>query len=264
MNQSVEQDIPIWAFIAGFVVLMVVSTVLRKRLRQKSLVSQGQVETEGGRVPMVEERLAGNPVWASGEIRSKGRKFIVALWVAALFWNLLFGIGLIKAMSNPVVKTAPLVVLGVFVALGLAFVVFTVRATLRYVHFGESRCRISGKAGVLGTKMSGIIRTRNEIQISGDYTIELQCLDTYTTGSGDKRRTEVSARWQDKQRVAQAGSSSTSGIPFSFDIPDYPPETGDQLARGTVSWQLKIHAPVKGVDYAASFTVPVFKMDYSK
>ena len=185
----------------------------------------------------------------------------MGLWITTAAMNLLLLGGFIKAFSNPEIKTAQLVTLGVFVAIGIVFAVIAVRSMIRFFLFGESHCCIVGKAGVLNKKMSGVVRSKNEIKATGDFTVELQCLETYSTGSGKNRRTECKVHWQSKQQVSLQGRSSMAGVPFSFDLPNYTPETGYQLARGTVSWQLKIHAPVEGVDYSADFTVPVFKMD---
>lgn len=264
MDQNFEQDIPMGAIVAGFVVLMVVSTFLRRWLRRRQLIKQGQLQTERGRIPTIEERIAGNRAWAKGEILSKGRTSTIVLLIAALAMSLLLVIAFIKSLFNPSIKTAPLIILGIFTAIALVFAVLAIRAAIRYFRFGQSRCCIPEKAGVLGKKLEGVIRTNSEINPSGDYTIELQCLETYTTGSGKNSRTEVITHWQSKQQVSHQGKNPKLGVPFSFELPNTEPETGYQLARGSVDWRLKIHAPVKGVDYCASFIVPVFKMDYSK
>jgi len=86
-------------------------------------------------------------------------------------------------------------------------------------------------------------------------------VESYSVGSGKNQRTETKIHWQGKQSIPCLGKSTKAGIPFSFDLPKYPPETGYQLARGTVRWQLSIAAPVKGVDYSAMFIIPVFNLE---
>ena len=190
MDQNFEQDIPLPAIIIGFVILMILSQLLRKKLRQRSLVRQGQLLAKEGRVPTVKERLAGNPVWASGEIVSKGRNLMLMIWLVTVVLNLTFGVSFIKSLSNPEMKTGPIIMLGIFSLFGIGFAAYAVRVTMRYLRFGESRCRIEGKAGVLGETMSGVIRNNNKIEVTGDYNIELQCLEFYETGTEKNRRTE--------------------------------------------------------------------------
>lgn len=259
-----EQNIPMSAFIAGFIILLLISSFLRNIFRNQKLKREGQIFTEGGRVPTIEERLSGNRSWANGEIRSKGRALMLAVWLTAIVMNLTLGLSFIKSFSNPAIKTPALIMLGIFAAMGLGFIVFAVRLSMRYLRFGESRCRIEGKAGILGSTIKGVVQNDNIIEPTGDYTIELVCLDTFTVGSGKNRRTESRVQWQGKQNVSHLGKNIKLGIPFSFELPKYPPETGYQLARGNINWQLRIRAPVDGVDYAADFVVPVFKVDYSE
>jgi hypothetical protein len=261
MAQSFEENLPIEPIIVGFIVLLVTGTIIRKNLKRRALTRQGQLDSRGVSVPSIEERVAANRAWASGTIYSKGRAFMLCVWLLAIVWNLTFGASFIKSYSNPSIKTGGLIALGVFAALGIVPIFFALRLTLRQLRYGESSCCINGKAGVLGKTMSGTIRTKTDIPATGDYKINLQCVETYRTGTGKNRSTHTNVHWQEEHKVPSSGKSSRLGIPFSFSLPNYPPETGYQLARGTVTWQLRIDAPVEGVDYSAMFAVPVFKMD---
>lgn len=259
-----EKNIPIWVFFAIFAVLFTISNFIRKKSREQMLVREGQLEIKNGQIPSIKQRLAGNKAWSSGEIVSKGRNLMLAVWLLVAVWFLTFGVAFVKSFSNPEIKTAGTVALGVFTFLGLGFVVFAVRLTMRYLRFGESRCYITEKAGVLGQTMTGYIRNNKEIKATGDYTVDLQCIEIYSTGTGKNRKTHNKIHWQSKQKVPHLGKNPKMGIPFTFELPKYPPETGYQISLGNVNWQISIHAPVEGVDYTAGFVVPVFKMDYSE
>lgn len=261
MNEGFEQDIPLTAITIGFVLLMVLSTFLRKWVNQRALLRDGQLPVKGNRTPSVAERVAANRSWASGEILSTGLGPVAALWTLAIVWNLTFGLSFYKSFSNPEMKTGGLVMLGIFAVLGIVPVVFAVRFTMRQLRFGRSRCCINGKAGVLGETLSGIVRTNSEVLSTGDYTIDIACIESYHTGSGKNRTSHTEVHWQQTLVVPRAGLSSRAGIPFSFVLPDFPPETGYQLSRGNITWNLKIHAPVSGIDYVAMFIVPVFRVE---
>lgn len=261
MNPEIEQQIPLVPVIIAFVALLVGVPVLQKKLRARHLRREGQIDTDGGRVPSIEERVAAHREWASGEIRSKGGWLAAGVWLLAVVWNLTFGVSFFKMLSNPEIKTGGLVMLGIFAFLGLPIIGFASYFTKRHFRFGESVCRIAGKAGVLGRGLKGTIITKTEIEPEGDYSVMLQCIETYWIGSGKNRTSKTEVRWQGKQTVPRSGMSSRAGIPFSIDIPSSPPETGYQLSRGQINWQLTIKAPTKGVDYSALFVVPVFKLD---
>lgn len=259
--ENFEQDSFLIPIIIGFFVLFFFGNLLRRKLRDKELKRQGQIFPDNKRIPTIEERVASNRQWASGKIKSHGRMFMIILWTCAIAWNLTFGVSFIKMLSNQEAKTGGIIALGLLSLGGFVFLYFAIRATMQHFRYGESWCHISGKAGVIGKSMAGSVRTNNNIKAEGDYTIILECLETYTTGSGKNRSTKVDVIWQDKQSVPHTGKNSRVGIPFSFPLPPYPPETGYQLSRGRISWQLRISAPVQGVDYSAIFVVPVFKMD---
>lgn len=261
MDENFGVDAPLIAIIAGFVVFMILGSILRKKVNQRGLIRQGQLPSDGVRIPTIEERLAGNSAWARDEIRSVGRGPMIILWILSLVWILTFGVSFIKSFSNPEMKTGGMIVLGVFAFLSVVPVYFAARFTIRYIRFGNSWCRITGKAGVLGKSLAGSIRNTNEINVTGDYTVELQCIESYTTGTGKNRKTQTNLRWQAKQVVSRAGKSIRAGIPFSFALPATSPETGDQLSRGDINWSLKMTAPVEGVDYSTMFIVPVFRVE---
>lgn len=145
--------------------------------------------------------------------------------------------------------------------MGIGAIAFAVIFTVRQLRFGESVCSIEGKAGVLGRIMKGTVRTGKDVPVTSEITFLLQCVETYYTGSGKNRRTNADIKWQEKCVVTHRGPTSRSGIPFSFSLPTYAYETGYQLSRGDINWQLQVKAPVEGVDYMAMFIVPVFKVD---
>lgn len=261
MEPNFEQNIPIPFLIGGFVFLMIISTKLRQYFRNKKLIKEGQINTDGGRVPTLDERLAGNPAWNKGEIHSKGRNFMLVLWLVAIVLNLTLGLSFIKSISNPEIPIGGKIILGIFSLFGVGFVIYAARVTIRFFKYGESVCVITGRAGILNKQMTGLIRNKNEINPKGDYEISLQCIETYSTGSGKNRRTETKIHWKSTIKVPAPGTSSRMGIPFSFDLPKFAPETGYQISRGDINWQIFIEAPTNGISYSAVFVVPVFNME---
>ena len=261
MEQDFEQNIPIWIPIAVFVALTVSSFFLQRKLRDRALIQQGQLPYDGVNIPTVEQRVAANKSWSSGQIGSNGLSWMIVMWLLAAVWILCFGAPFVNSFSNPEMKTGPMIVLGVFTALGIVPLYFAIRATLQHFRYGKSLCCIDGKAGVLGSTMTGFVRTSSDVRASGDYVIEIQCNESYETGTGKNRTTHLKSHWYQKKTVSPAGKSSKSGIPFSFDLPKHVPETAYQISRGKINWQLKISAPTAGVDYSAIFVILVFKID---
>ncbi len=262
MEQNFEQNFPVAPLLIGFILLMALVIWSNAKLTKRKLRRQGQLAGEGNRIFTIEERIAGNPAWTGEEIRSTGGLGYVSIpWLVALVWNTCFGSAFLNSFSNPEIKTGGVVVLGIFALLGLVPIGFAIHFTIRHFRFGSSWCKINEKAGVLGKLMSGKIRASKDIKATGDFTIELQCIETYSIGTGKQRRTETIVHWQNKQTVSSSGKNAREGIPFAFKLSDNSPETGDLTSRGDISWYLRMHAPVEGVDYATMFIVPVFRME---
>ncbi len=224
------------------------------------LRQQGQIFGDAKDPSTVAERVVANAAWASGEIPSAGRRLMFGLWAAAGAWNLIIGTGFIKVLLNPAIAVPQKVVVGIFALIGVAGAIFTARVTMRWYRFGQSWCCIDEKAGVLGQQIGGIIKTSVVVKSQQAFSVRLQCSESYATGSGKNRRTQVEVHWQEEQSVSMDGKDSRKGIPFSFSLPRFPPESGDQLSRGKVDWIIEVKAPLEGVDYSASFVVPVFRV----
>lgn len=261
MDPMLEQDIPYIPVFIGFAILLVLTTLLQRKLRNRFLAQQGQVDSKD--IPSIEQRLAANKTWRSGKIQSEGRGPVIALWTLSIVWCLTFGAAFFNNLSNPEMKTGGLVALGLFTLCGAVPIYFAVRFSIRQFKFGNSYCFIDGKAGVLDKPITGVVRTKSNVNPTGDYTVEIACLELYHTGSGKDRKSSTRSHWQGRQRVSKEGINSVAGIPFSIMLPKSPPETGEYITDGRINWQIKISAPTDGVDYSAMFVVPVFRMDYT-
>lgn len=261
MEETFGQNIPYIPVTIGFFILLFLSNLLQRKLRAKALIKQGQVFLDKGEIPPIEVRIAANKAWSSGQIKSEGRMFMIILWLLAITWNLCFGSAFINSFSNPEIKTGGLIALGIFSAIGIVPIVFAIRESIRHFRYGMSLCLIDEKAGVLGKTMTGKIITKSDVSATGDFTIEIQCLETYESGTSKNKTSSTRSRWQTKCTVPSPGLRSSSGIPFTFSLPKTAPETAYQLETGKISWQVMIKAPTQGVDYTATFVVPVFKME---
>ncbi len=259
--EQIEQDIPIYVFVCAFIFLIILSHFISNWFRKRHLIREGQLSLKGIQLPSIETRIKGNPAWAKGQIQAIGLTPVIILWVASIVWCLTFGVSFIKFLSNADATIGQKIILGIFSLGAIPFIYFAIRFTIRYFRYGKSWCVIDGKAGVIGKSISGKIRTTKEIKTSGDYKITLQCIDSYSTGTGKNSATHSRVEFQASQSICSAGKRSKTGIPFSLPLPTYPPETGCPLARGAINWQLKIEAPTTGVDYMAMFIVPVFKIE---
>jgi len=198
-----------------------------------------------------------DPEWATGTLRSSERNIAVAAWIFALIWN---------AISAPVLFILPeelesgntLALIGlIFPLVGAGIIVWAIRATLRRRRFGASVLRLAKLPAVPGHTLEARLTARLDPP-PASMRVQLACVRRIH-GSED---TTERLLWQDAYDVQGEVMSREAGgtvVPIVFDIPADAEPTDREARPNEVAWRLTATASVPGVDYAASFAIPVFQ-----
>jgi hypothetical protein len=199
--------------------------------------------------------------WAGGVLRSGGKAEMLVAVFFALFWNavswpILFVIPRELEKGNKAVLLALL-----FPMAGVGLLVWAVRATIRWIKFGTSTFQMAAVPGVIGGRVAGVVRVPRSVQPEEGFRVVLSCINRVTTGSGKSRNTSERALWQDEQMVVGEmlrSDPSSVMVPVLFHAPHGQPETTISGGNNEVLWRLEVRADIPGVDFVASFEVPVF------
>jgi hypothetical protein len=119
--------------------------------------------------------------------------------------------------------------------------------------------------GVIGGQIAGVIRTRVKIEPKDAFRIKLSCVNCITT-SGPKQSIIRNIIWQDDQLIAHEllqHDANHSAIPVLFPIPYECRQTDDSDPNSIIFWSLEVTAKTRGLDFQATFEVPVFKTPQS-
>ncbi len=194
--------------------------------------------------------------WAARRISDGSAAEMGAAWAFAALWNLIGIPGAVLGVRAALRQgnRAALAVL-LFPLVGLGLLVWAVRATLRRQRYGTSVLELATLPAVVGHALEGSVRTPEGLRPTGGFRVMLSCIRRVTRGSGDNRSTTESILWQDEQRVP----AGAAGVSIAMPIP--PDATPSDPGRGNdrTLWRLEVVAEVPGVDYAATFEVPVFR-----
>ncbi|MGZ8398359.1 MAG: hypothetical protein ACXWWN_04905 [Gemmatimonadales bacterium] len=206
--------------------------------------------------------------WASGRIVDSGRVTMFTAWVFAALWNLVsFPTGFLGVRAA-IQEGKPAALLALlFPLVGMALVVWAVRATLRYRKYGVSRLELSTIPGVVGRTLTGMVRAPASMQPEEGFEVILSCVRRVTTRSGKNSSTSETILWQDERLVrgepSRTAAAMETHIPVAFRLPaDAEPCDGTD-SNNRVLWRLRLSATVPGVDYEAQFEVPVFRTSAS-
>ena len=201
--------------------------------------------------------------WAAGRIVSSSKMTMLAALAFAFFWNAI-SFPLWFVLPHEIIdKGNRVALLGLlFPGIGLVFVGWAVLSILRWRKFGRSVLRIASVPGVIGGQLVGVIQTSAKVRPEDGFHLLLRCVRRITTGSGKQRSTSETVLWEDERIVMHElleDQAELSAIPVEFQIPYDCRPSDERNADDQTLWRLTAAAEVPGIDYAATFEVPVFK-----
>jgi branched-subunit amino acid transport protein AzlD len=150
----------------------------------------------------------------------------------------------------------------------VAFLWMGLREPIRQYRYGRTALRMLTKPGVMGQRLNAIFHTslRPEDIPEEGLRAEIRCYErsiTYVRSQNGNRGRKVvrKTRWHTERRVRGREGEDGLDVPVSFKLPEDLPESTPRQKDDRIVWQLRLWAPVPGVDYDVSFEVPVFSPD---
>ncbi|MDP0496161.1 MAG: hypothetical protein Q7Q73_08125 [Verrucomicrobiota bacterium JB024] len=203
-----------------------------------------------------------NKTWASGRIKDGNLGGTLFLLGFAVFWNLIsWGVtgGLLSSGELGREPATYLVLL--FPLIGVGMAAAAIYQLLRWRKYGTSVFELAEVPGVIGGNLGGLILTKVNIRPEDGFTLTLRSIHQWTSGSGKNRTTHRETLWESEQvldREAMPEDLSRSALPVLFFIP-YSCKPTERLSSSSQNyWELIATAKTPGLDYKATFRVPVF------
>jgi hypothetical protein len=208
------------------------------------------------------------PDWAAGRVDDSSRATVGLAWIFAALWNLISVPSAVLALRSSAWREKPAVLLILlFPAVGVGILVWAIRATLRYRRFGVSLLDLSTRPGVVGHSLAGTVRATTTLRPADGFQVALRCIRRVTTGARDRSTTET-ILWEEERRVTGQVARDATGmgtmIPVAFAIPPDAQACDESDSDNRILWRLEVSAGVPGIDYVASFEVPVFRTELSE
>ena len=146
----------------------------------------------------------------------------------------------------------------VFAGIGAVMLTRTWLGVARAGKFGNAT--LSPAAAGRGEIFRPVMRTRTDIETTGDFVLTLKCIrrshggDEYEGGSSSDK-----VLWKHAE-TCPAGTRSSIGVAAVFTIPrDAQPTRGPEPGTGSggTRWVLTVTAPVRGVNFRQDFPITV-------
>lgn len=193
---------------------------------------------------------------SGGRLVDASRLTVVVAWVFAGVWNAIAWTA-VAVMAGDV-RDWRLALVALFPLVGLGLVAWAVRATLRHLRFGTSVLELRTMPAVAGRGLEGTVLVPAGVSPSTRFDVVLRRIVRTTSGSGKSRSTRESIAWEERAAPPARTDGRSVQVPVAFRIPAGEAPTGaGERSRSRVLWRLEVSADVPGVDYHASFEVPV-------
>ncbi|MEQ9641094.1 MAG: hypothetical protein RIM84_13815 [Alphaproteobacteria bacterium] len=202
--------------------------------------------------------------WASGRIEAQESRAGNWYFIAAILWSVLCVILAVVAWLWEAFIWLPAAAVGVC-AVGLW--VLAVRNRMRQQKFGVSHFAVDQMPARPGGPLTGTIETgvSKASPPADGFRVRLRCLHRYESqvrmGNSERHSTRrvTDVKWEGEAAVAGHASARHDGltVAVAFDLPaDQPVSTAWHSTNG-VRWELEVSAAMPGIDYKATFVVPV-------
>jgi hypothetical protein len=200
--------------------------------------------------------------WSDGVIVSGGGAQATTLGFFAVVWNAIAVPSAYIALTSASLREQPvLLIVLIFPIIGVFLLIAAVYQLLRVHKYGQSRVMLAHIPISIGATARGEVVTHVKERPENGFDLKLQCIHRVTTGSGKNRSTHETELWGDDQRVSGLTAiPAVDGfrVPFTFDVPGDARATDDSVPNDQIVWRLSVTAETPGIDYAATFELPVF------
>jgi hypothetical protein len=228
-----------------------------------------EAEIEAAKAAWLDEQWRQRPDWAAGRIVAEDARSANWLYIGAGLWTVLASGALVAALFWGDIAWLGAAFTGIF---AVAFWGLAVRASLRRRKYGASHLVLDRTPAVLGERLTGKVESgvpKATVPRDG-FQVRLQCVhrwkeSSHHGASGSERRTHRRREvlWQDERREPGhiTARSPSFEVAVKFSLPAEQPATTLGGSRDGITWELVVSAAMPGLDYAASFELPVLTPD---
>lgn len=204
-----------------------------------------------------------HPEWVARRLSDQSRAGTFLLWAFALFWNAIATPIALMFVPDAIRNANPLGWLALLFPLaGIVMLINAVRLTLRWLRFRQSTLILDTMPVPIGGTLRGSVDVPHPLTSTSGVMIRLIAMAQRKSGSSTESTIAChEERELDPGLLRQTASGTI--IPIEITVPSDAPATDTTDAQNNVFWRLNVDVEMPGIDYSATFDVPVFKTAFS-
>ncbi|MGR9043693.1 MAG: DUF3592 domain-containing protein [Gammaproteobacteria bacterium] len=197
--------------------------------------------------------------WQTHRIRSNAKTSLYATWAFAILWSgisspVLFVLGDEIRQENYAVLIALL-----FPLVGLVLLIMAWNKTRAWRRFGIIELEMDPFPGSIGGHVGGSLQVDKPSDSHTRYKIELECVYSYESGSGEDRSRQESVKWAEAGFAKTESTGQGVRLKFRFDVPEDLPEADIEQKDAYHFWRLKVSSNGETLALNREYIIPVFK-----
>lgn len=192
--------------------------------------------------------------WGLGYCRQQGGGSPWGIALIALIWNVAAWGVVVPLMLRGMRKTPLLGLLGLIPLVGLGLAAWAAYRLAVRRKYGRPVLRLSSVPVQRGGLLRADLPLGGAVRRADNVSVTLQCVRRTVDRQGKNTTISEDTLWE----KTEAAPCESGRVEFAIPIPVDQPETDPPSTNEGISWRLRIHADVPGVDYRGTFEIPVF------
>ena len=198
------------------------------------------------------------PEWKNGSIKSDAKSGMYGVWFITSFWNLMSYTAAIPATIDVFQKQNYMALVSwLFPLFGLGLLYWAIKKTKEWKRFGTTLLTMDPYPGSINGHVGGHIQLNMPYDPKLKYKVTLNCVYSYSSGSGKNRSRHQTVKWQDQGYAKVKPAGQNIFLQFCFDVPDNLP-ISEEVSDSYHLWRLDLESEMDGTDLNRSFEIPVY------
>ncbi|MGR8929270.1 MAG: DUF3592 domain-containing protein [Gammaproteobacteria bacterium] len=197
--------------------------------------------------------------WRDNRMRSGAKTVLYWIWGGGIVWTAI-SMPLVFALQDEIIQKNYVALIGLlFPLVGLLLLYKASQMTRAWLYFGPIELELDPYPGSIGGHVGGNLLISKRVDTSAPVKIDLECVHTYVSGTGENRSRQESIKWFEQGTASVETTGRGVRLQFRFDVPEDLPESDIEQTGSYYFWRVRVAGEPDGIELKREYTIPVFQ-----